>query len=53
LKKTITRKVDENGRVRLPVEILRSWGIEFGGEVILEYDETAALILPVDEEGSN
>jgi len=53
LKKTITRRVDENGRTRLPVEILRAWGIEFGGEVILEYDETAVLIMPVDEEGSN
>ena len=53
MKKTITRKVDENGRVRFPVEILRAWGIEYGGEVILEYDETAALIFPVDEDGGN
>lgn len=50
MKKTVVRKVDENGRLRIPAEILHKWHMEYGGEVIVELDETGLLVIPKEND---
>lgn len=49
-RKTVIRSVDENGRVRLPPDLLKIWNLKHGGDIVFDYDETGALILPRDME---